>query len=190
MKYYKKLVGEKVYLSPINVEDAEKYTEWCSDFSTTDGLGTTTTIYTIQGEKEWLEKNSTSDHCNFAIVDLETDELIGNCGLIEIDQIHRKAEVALFIGKEENRSKGCGTDVINLLLDYGFNYLNMHNIELCVYSFNKRAINCYKKIGFKEYGRRRECVFLNGKYYDCIYMDMLESEFNKDYIKNKVSYED
>lgn len=56
---------------------------------------------------------------------------------------------------------------------------------LTVKSFNERAINCYKKVGFKELGRRRECYFLNGKYYDDVYMDILANEFKKSYIKNK-----
>ena len=30
-KYYKKLVAERIYLSPVNVEDAEKYVEWFCD---------------------------------------------------------------------------------------------------------------------------------------------------------------
>ncbi len=39
MKYFKKLVGENIYLSPMNVEDAEKYVEWFCDFRVTDGVG-------------------------------------------------------------------------------------------------------------------------------------------------------
>jgi hypothetical protein len=31
MRYFKKIKGERVYLSPINIEDAEKYTEWLND---------------------------------------------------------------------------------------------------------------------------------------------------------------
>lgn len=27
MKYYKKIIGERIYLSPVSVEDAEKYVE-------------------------------------------------------------------------------------------------------------------------------------------------------------------
>lgn len=51
--------------------------------------------------------------------------------------------------------------------------------------FNKRAIACYKKCGFKEYGRRRKAEFANGKYYDRISMDILAEEFKDSYIKNK-----
>ncbi len=63
--------------------------------------------------------------------------------------------------------------------------MNLNNIKLDVMSFNERAQNCYKKCGFKEYGRRRKCVFVNGKYYDRISMDILAEEFNESFIKNK-----
>lgn len=41
------------------------------------------------------------------------------------------------------------------------------------------------KLYYEEYGRRRECYFLNGKYYDHVYMDILAREFEGNYIKNK-----
>lgn len=52
-------------------------------------------------------------------------------------------------------------------------------------SFNERALKCYQKCGFKEYGRRRKCRYVNGKYYDCISMDILAEEFNENCIRNK-----
>ena len=86
---------------------------------------------------------------------------------------------------ENKRSNGYGTESLRLLLDYGFNYLNLNNIHLGVKAFNERAIACYKKVGFKEYGRRREAYFLNGKYYDDVFMDILAREFKGNNIKNK-----
>ena len=67
--------------------------------------------------------------------------------------------------------------LLNLLLDYGFNQLRCHNIDLGVFSFNERAINCYKKLGFKEYGRRHECYFLDGKWHDAIKMEVTEQDY-------------
>ena len=96
---------------------------------------------------------------------------------MNINQKDRCAEVGIFIGDEKNRSKGYGTESLKMLLDLGFNYLNFNNIMLGVKSFNQRAIACYTKVGFKEYGRRRESYFLNGKYYDDVYMDILSREF-------------
>lgn len=44
-KYFKKIVGEKVYLSPINVEDVEKYTKWVNDLEISINLGNASEIY-------------------------------------------------------------------------------------------------------------------------------------------------
>lgn len=184
MKYFKKLVGNNIYLSPRSTEDAERYTEWMNDFETTDYTGRSGAIMTIEKEKEYLENHSGDEAC-FAIVRLEDNELIGTIGLEKIDHLNRKATLGIFIGDKESRNKGYGTEAIKLLLDYGFNYLNLKNIKLDVLEFNKRAKACYEKCGFKEYGKRRKCYFLNGKYYDRIEMDILAEEFEGDYIKNK-----
>ena len=77
------------------------------------------------------------------------------------------------IGDEENRSKGYGTEAMKLLVDYGFNILGLHNIDLNVFEFNKQAIKAYEKVGFKEYGRRHESYFLDGKFYDEISMEII-----------------
>lgn len=185
MKYFKKLVGENIYLSPMNMEDAEKYVEWFSDFSMTDGLGTSGSIMTLEEEKEWLEKTLKKCDLQFAIVSLAEDKLLGACGFNEISHQHRIGTVGIFIGDEENRSRGFGAEALQLLLDYGFHYLNLNNIMLNVKSFNERAISCYKKVGFQEFGRRRQSYFLNGKYYDDVQMDILAEEFVGNFIKNK-----
>ncbi len=174
MRYFKKLVGENIYLSPINLEDYEKYTEWINDLDISLKLGNAHQIYTLQKEQEILEDISEN---SFAIILKENDKLIGNCGLIDVEQVTRKAELGIFIGEKEYWNMGYGTEAITLLLDYGFNLLNLHNIMLEVFAFNKRAIECYKKIGFKEIGRRREAREIAGKKYDEVFMDFLATEF-------------
>lgn len=175
--YYKKLEGERIYLSPMCVEDAEKYTKWMNDFKVTDGINESRNLVTLLSEKKWIEENSNPGNYNFAIVKKENDELIGNCSIHNLDKIWGNATVGIFIGEEENRSKGYGSEALKLLISYGFDYLNLNNIMLAVYSFNDRAIACYKKLGFKEIGKRREACSMKNKRYDEIYMDILRSEF-------------
>ena len=176
MKYFKKIVGEKVYLSPINIEDVEKFTEWINDLDITINLSLSPYIVTLEKEKEVLEKLSKEGY-NFSIINLSNDELIGNCGLLKVNQIHRTGEAGIFIGNKEYWNKGYGTEAMNLLLDYAFNLLNLNSIFLRVHSFNKRAIKCYKKCGFKEIGVRREGYVVGDSKYDQIYMDILANEF-------------
>ena len=170
--YYKKLIGKNIYLAPKTIEDAEKYAEWLNDFRTTDYLGKSGKIMTLEKEREYLETH----------ID---DEVIGTVGIENIDHLNKRGTLGIFIGDVEEREKGYGTEAINLILDYGFNYLNLNNIKLDVVEFNERAIACYKKCGFKECGRRRKSEFVDGKYYDRLSMDILKEEFAGKYILNR-----
>jgi len=175
--YFKKIEGKKIYLSPMCIEDACKYTKWMNDFEVTDKINSSCNVITVESEKVWIEKNSGIGNYQFAIVKQENDELIGNCSLHNLDFINQIGTVGIFIGEKENWGKGYGSETLELLIDYGFNHLNLNNIKLSVYSFNENAISCYKKVGFKEIGKRREAYFKNNKRYDEIYMDILRSEF-------------
>ena len=148
MKYFKKLVGDRIYLSPRNSEDVEKFTEWLNDFETTDYLGRSGILTTLDGEKKYLEQNS-SQEASFVIVTIKDNKMIGTVSLENINHINRCATLGIFIGNKEFRSKGYGTEAIRLILDYGFNYLNLNNIKLDLMEFNQRALNCYKKCGQK-----------------------------------------
>jgi len=177
MPYYKKITGKRLYLSPVSSDDADTYTRWINDLETTINLTSAPKIISLDVEKEFLT-NLQKEGYNFAIVRQENDELIGNCGLVSADLVSRTAELGIFIGQAENRGMGYGGEAISLLLDYVFNLLNLHSVYLRVRSFNERGIRCYTKVGFKEIGRRRECVLIGGRYYDEIYMDILDNEFS------------
>ena len=176
--HYKKIIGNKVYLSPRSTEDAEKYTEWLNNFDVAQYIVMHTKIMTVDVEREYLGKVST-DSYDFAIVDNKTDELIGSIGLEHINNINRTAELGVFIGDNDHLSCGYGSEAIMLILDYGFNFLNLNNIMLRVFDFNIRAIKAYKKCGFKEFGVWKDSHYAGGQYHDVIYMNITRDEFNK-----------
>jgi len=183
MKYFKKLIGKKCYLSPITVEDAEQYCEWLNDFEIASNLLIFSQQLSLEKERVILQDMIKNNSQIFAIVNLETDKLLGNCSIFRINQRNRKAEVGIFIGDKKYWNKGYGSEAFTLLLDYGFNILNLNNIMLEVFSFNKQAFHSYEKIGFKVIGHRREALQIAGKKYDEILMDILASEFKSTYIK-------
>lgn len=184
MTHYKKLVGEKCYLSPPSLEDAEKWAEWDNDLEVTIPLGPEAyTPYPLERVREGVRKLMEKERHIFSIIDLKTEKLIGRCLLFDVDQINRKATFGIDIGDKAYWDQGYGQDATKLILDYGFNLLNLHNIMLGVFSYNQRAINCYKKVGFKEIGKRRESRFVGGKWYDGVWMDILADEFKSVYVK-------
>jgi len=175
MKYFPKIVGDGVYLSPISLDDAERYTAWLNDFSVTSFLTLASVQITLHGERDGLVALS-KEH-SYAIVEKQKDELLGNCGIFAIDSVHRSAEVGIFIGAKEKRGLGFGTEALRLLCDYGFNVLGLRSIRLRTYAFNERAAACYRKVGFKDAGRLREAHFYGGKYHDVLLMDLLVEDF-------------
>jgi RimJ/RimL family protein N-acetyltransferase len=180
MKYFKKLVGMRVYLSPINTDDVEIFTKWLNDHDVSSNLGGMfAQMISLNSEKKSLE-GLASEGQNYAIVLLENDTMIGDISLHRIDEISRAAEVGLLIGEAEYRGKGYGAEALRLILDYGFKTMNLHNIMLLVHSNNEQAIACYKKVGFRKFGSRREARFTDGKYIDDEYMDILDTEFYRD----------
>ena len=177
--YFKKMIGKKCYLAPIDVNDVEKYTEWLNDLEITKQLILYPHVISIENEKVVLEKLS-QEH-TYSIIVNDTNELIGNCGFHNIDHLNQTAETGIFIGNRKFWDKGYGTEALSLLLDYGFKALNLHNIFLSVYSFNERAKKSYEKIGFKIIGIKREALLRDMERYDIILMDILPNEFYEKY---------
>ena len=183
MTYYKKMVGDKCYLSPCSSNDAEKWAEWFNDLEVTIPLGDEAyTPTSPDNERELIRDIAKNKYHFFSIVELETNTLIGRCILFDIDQVNGSAMLGTVIGEKAYWNKGYGQDATKLLLDYGFNLLNLNSIMLGAFSFNGRAINCYKRVGFKEIGRRRQARTISGKKFDVILMDILAEEFESMYV--------
>ena len=182
MKYFPKLVWEKIYLSPLNADDAEILTKWMNNPNVTDFIPMWSKIATIQWEKAWLESVSKNWGYTFAIIKKEGDQFIWTIALESIDHINQSAFLWIVIWDFQEHGKWYWRDAINTLLEYAYNTLNLYNISLRVRSFNERAVACYKKVWFKEIWTRHHCIYYNGEWYDYILMEILKSDWQK---KNK-----
>jgi hypothetical protein len=65
--YFKKMIGKKCFLSPIDENDAEKFTEWFNDLEVTENLIFYHRILNVQNEKELLPKVA-KEH-NYSIIE-------------------------------------------------------------------------------------------------------------------------
>jgi RimJ/RimL family protein N-acetyltransferase len=172
------LTGKKCSLARCAIEDAEQWMKWDNDLKITIPLGDEAyTPIGLEKEQEQIRNHLQTQSHTFAIIDNPTDRLIGRCMLFNFDWVNRQAMVGIVIGEADYWGQGYGQEAIRLLLEYGFQLLNLNNIMLGVFEFNHRAIECYRKVGFKEIGRRREARIIGSKKYDAILMDILASEF-------------
>ena len=172
MKYYEKVGGDLLFLSPVCQEDAPIYTRWMNDPQVTDGLGNTSFVFSLEKEQKFLQENM--DGYTFAIVRRQDGKLLGNCSIQEVDFMHQRAEVGIFIGDEEDRGKGYGTAALGLLIGYAFDTLHLHSLMLRVFDYNERAIRCYEKLGFRRIGCRREAHWHAGQWHGIVLMDLVQ----------------
>ncbi len=170
--------GSKVALGPLVREHLETLANFRQDvevISYSDGEFLPTNV---DDQISWYDKRDTTGKVvSFAIYEVENLELIGEVGLRKINHLHGIATLGISIGRKEFWGKGYGTEATKLMMQFGFNFLNLYVIQLDTIAFNERAFKAYLKAGFKEAGRWRSSVLLNGKRYDEIIMDCLASEF-------------
>ncbi|MFX1503371.1 MAG: GNAT family N-acetyltransferase [Promethearchaeota archaeon] len=170
----------RVKLGPIKREYIDSFLKWFNDPEITQYL----IMYrpmTRMSEEDWIENlKEKNDDIHFSIVIFHengSEKIIGNCGLHKINWKDRIAEVGIVIGEKEYQNKGYGSEALDILLEYGFDTVNLNRIELYVYEYNTRAIKSYKKVGFVEEGRKRQFIWNKGKYYDAILMSVLAEEW-------------
>lgn len=182
MAHYKKLIGNKCYLSPMQENDAEHLVRWYNDIDISMPECNVYNVFSKKNIEDAIKDNISRMETVFSVIDIENDKLIG---MVEVSPNHvfRSGTFGIVIGEKEYWGKGYGKEATLLLLDFAFNMLNLHNIMLGVYEFNNRAYNLYKKVGFKEIGRKREYQTVAGKKYDMIMMDLLSTEYESVYVK-------
>lgn len=135
-------------------------------------------LYTLEDEMKWYEEISAlKDTYSFAIETIEDEKYIGGCGINNVDWKNSVAEIGIFIGNKDYWGKGYGTDAMQVLIKFIFNEMNINKIKLQVFSFNERAIKCYKKCGFMVEGVLRQEIFRNGRYHDDIVMGLLRDDY-------------
>jgi len=83
----------------------------------------------------------------------------------------------LMIGEKKFWGRGIGKEATRLVVEYGFQRLNLNRIGLGVLAAHEAAIRCYQAVGFKTEGRFREEMFSDGTYQDRLWMGMLRSEY-------------
>lgn len=178
MTHYKKLIGQKCYLSPLSTDDAERIAQWENDLEVALPLGDEAYLLASSEKgQETIHEALTQGWHVFGIVDVATDMLIGRSVLFNINHIDRRAMFGILIGEKEFWGKGYGQEATRLTLDYAFNLLNLNSVMLGVFDFNQRGIQAYRRVGFKEIGRQRQFRIIAGQKYDLVLMDILAEEF-------------
>lgn len=174
------ILREQFILRRPEPKDVEHLYLYRNDWEAIRSLGGFSSGYSIKDLQEWVEfHRNRKDEIIWVIGDRANDTCLGHVGLYDIDYRVRKAEFAILIGEKSCWGKGLGQSITQATIDYGFDQLNLHRIELEVLANNSRAIHIYEKLGFRREGIQRDAQFRDGQYIDVIIMALLEHERNR-----------
>lgn len=177
-----RLYGERVMLREYKKEDLQYMRMWVNDPEVTSNLSDIFLYpHTLNATEYFLNSKleGKSEEKGFVIAHKETEEYIGQIGLMNIDWRNRVTALGIVIGSESDRGKGYGTEAIRVLQEFVFNNLNLNKLELQLRDYNLRGYSCYLKCGFKEEGRKRQDNYIDGRYTDTIFMGILKSEYEE-----------
>lgn len=106
----------------------------------------------------------------------KVNSIIGHIHLMEIDLLHRKAQIGFVLSKSY-WNKGIMTEALITVLEYSFEKLGLNRVEgLCI-SSNQAAIRVLEKVGMKKEGVLKEFLFQKGTFWDIGIYAILKKEF-------------
>lgn len=172
--------GENVAVGPMHSGLIPSMKTWEYNFDTAMWSGDEYRIHTPEHLDNVFTKfleESKDERVFMAFYDLATLTPIGWGNIRDINSYHQTCELGILIGDPTFRDRGYGSEAVRLMVDFAFTAYNVRNVQLDTNSYNHRALGAYKKVGFKEIGRRRQATRYGARLFDIVYMDCLAEEF-------------
>lgn len=161
------LEGKEIKLRALEPSDLEFLYELENDESLWE-VSNTTTPYSKFVLKQYL-KNAHRDiyevkQLRLVICKKGVERPLGFVDLFDFDPKHNKVGIGIVIFKSENRGKGYAAQSLQLLCNYAFTHLRMHQVYANITEGNEQSIQLFEKLGFIQTGVKKDWIFSEGTY--------------------------
>jgi diamine N-acetyltransferase len=154
-----KLAGESIILRAPEPEDLDLLYLWENDTDVWHVSNTLTPFsrYTL---KNYIE-NSHLDifeakQLRLMIELKDSFTTIGTIDLFDFDPYHHRAGIGILIGDKTQRGKGYAAEALDLVIDYCFDMLSLHQIYCGIGSNNLSSIHLFQSKKFLQCGERKD----------------------------------
>lgn len=143
--------GDRVFLRlAIPADCTERYLAWLSDPLVNRYLETRWKPQSMESIRDFVTVMlEDPDNYLFAISETSTGQHIGNIKLGPINRYHSYADVSYFIGERFTWGKGYATEAIQLVTQFAFEKLNLHQLQAGLYASNKGSGRALEKAGYQ-----------------------------------------
>jgi diamine N-acetyltransferase len=163
------LQGKTIYLRALEPEDLEFLYAIENDESVWEVSGTQTP-YSLFLIRQYL-KNAHQDiyeakQLRLAICNNQDFQAIGLIDLFDFDPKNRRAGVGIVIQAERNRDQGKGKEALELIIDYAFHQLQLHQLYANISADNVASLSLFTNFGFRQVGLKEQWNLVDGHYID------------------------
>ncbi|MBP0905199.1 GNAT family N-acetyltransferase [Mariniflexile gromovii] len=160
------LKGEHIYLRALEPEDLEFIHAIENDESVWE-ISNTITPYSRFLIKQYL-KQSHKDIFEVKqlrlVISNYDDVALGMIDLFDFDFKNSRAGVGILLKETKDRAKGYGSEALNLLINYSFNHLGLHQLYCNISEENNASIKLFANQGFEKIGLKKDWNLVNGSY--------------------------
>lgn len=118
-----------------------------------------------------------SQQLRFMIVDVASDVAVGMVDLYDFDAVNRRAGVGIMLD-EAHRGKGFASEAIDLLCQYCYSRLGLHQLYAITAIDNTASVALFRNCGFKIAGKLRSWLRQGESYIDAYFQQRLLSAEN------------
>lgn len=104
-----------------------------------------------------------------------TKEQIGMIDLFDFNPQHKRAGIGILI-QPKKQQKGFASEALQLLINYSFTYLNIHQLYANITIENIKSLHLFKKHHFCEIGIKKDWISSNGIYKDEILLQLINEK--------------
>ena len=138
---------------------------------------TYTTLDEVNGLLDkYISSYEKDDYYRWAIIDKQDNRCIGQIAFFLVDTKNHFAEIEYCVANEY-QNRGYMTEAVKALIDFGFNKIGLHKVQISTKEINKPSQRVIEKSGFIYEGTLRDYFFYEGGYVGRRFYSMLESEY-------------
>ena len=112
----------------------------------------------------------------FAVHERPTDKFIGTQRIGHINWRSGIGDLGIMIGDRQAQGKGYGTEALALACAYAYGPLSLRRLTGGTAEGNMGMIRCFLKNNFREEGRLRKHLLINGQYEDHVLFGRLKDD--------------
>jgi RimJ/RimL family protein N-acetyltransferase len=102
---------------------------------------------------------------------------IGRIGLNRFRRRDRICSLYVYLGEAESQGRGHARDAVMTMLSYGFDRLDLHQVEVSTLAANVRGLHLFGTCGFVREATLRDRSFKDGRWVDHVVLSVNRAEF-------------